>query len=334
MDSETVFAVAAVVVVLVALAIAALVPGVLADPTDEGPTRPGPVGLTDVSIARGDVGGATATLQVDARLEHRGNPTPNVTVEFRAVDGDSGLLVTSETVDVGALEADREVPVGTALSVPREGSYRIETAVYRDGQRVASGTRRVGNIEALTPDAARTAVRFSDREALPPLSVSVARAGEGRTTLRVGATLSNRGDEPSDDLRVELVARQADSNLVADRASVAVGTVRPLRTGEATANLTVPTEYNYYLDAVLYRDGIVVDTARTAVNLDPSERIDVNTTVRETDLDVGDFERGSGVAASPTPTPMPTSAGQPGFGVGVAAVALVAAGLLARRWAR
>jgi PGF-CTERM protein len=331
MDRGTSLAAVAAGVLALSVLAAAAVPGVLADPGDD-PVRPGRVELADLSIAKGSVGGATATLQVEARLEHYGNPTSNVTVTFRAVDAESGLLVAERSVDVGDLREDREVPVGTTLSVPREGGYRIETVVYRDGQRLSAGRRTLQGLDALTPDAAVTPVRFARSEVVAPVSISVARAGEDRTTLRVSAALTNGGDEPSGDLRVELVARQADSNLVADRASVAVGAIRPLRTAEATANLTVPTDYNYYVDAVLYRDDIVVDTARTVANLDPEERIEADTTVRERELDVSEFERGrEGRAAEETPVAT-TSGGAPGFGPVVVVAALGSVALLARRW--
>jgi hypothetical protein len=346
MNRATALAAGAAGVVAVALLVAAVVPGVVANPEEDAPARPGPVRLNDVSIARGPVGGETATLQVETRLEHRGPPADNVTVEFRAVDDDSGLLATTETVDVGTVRREGEVVVRANLSVRREGSYRIETYVYRDGSRIDEGRRTVAGLEALEPDYADTGVQFTRSEVLPAVSVSVVDAGSNastgdgsarRVTLGVAASLTNRADEPAGDLRVELIARQADSNLVADRTAVEVSGIRPGRTDEADAELTVPDDYNYYVDAVLYRDGVVVDTARTVANLDPEERLDPNVTVRDRELDVSDFEGGGRAGQGATPTPAPTEAaggGAPGFGpvVAVAALALLGAALLVRRW--
>jgi hypothetical protein len=345
MNRVTALAAATAGVVAVALLAAVAVPGAVANPAEEGPTRPGPVRLNDVSIARGPVGGETATLQVETRLEHAGPPAENVTVEFRAVDDDSGLLETSRSVDVGTITREGEVTVRTNLTVRREGSYRIETYVYRNGTRIDEGRRTVAGLEALQPDYVDTAVGFTRSEVVSPIAVSVVDAGEtgpnasgrARVTLGVAASLTNEGDEPSGDLRVELVARQADSNLVADRTSVDVPTIRPGRTEEATAELTVADEYNYYVDAVLYRDGVIVDSARTVANLAPEERLDPDVTVRERELDVSDFEGGGRGDDDLQPTGTPTEStagGAPGFGpVGaVAALALLGAGLLARRW--
>jgi PGF-CTERM protein len=354
MRRETALAGGAAGVVVLALLIAAAVPGVLADPSADDPVRPGRLALNDLSVASGPIGGQTATLTVTTRLEHGGPPTEDVAVVVRAYDAESGLLETSERVAVGTVTGDREVSVAANLTVPREGGYRIESVVYRNGSRQIVGERRLSGLDALTPDYARTGVGFVDADVPPPLSVSVtdADAGEGdsagdsrgpnatgdrrRVTLSVAAALVNRGDDRSDPVTVEVVARQADSNLVADRVRVEAGTIRPGRTAETAAALTVADGYNYYVDAVVYRDGVLIDTARTVANLDPTERISVNETVRETELDVSDFERRVEGTGTPMQTDAATSGGTPGFGpvatvVAVGALVLIAA---VRRWSR
>jgi PGF-CTERM protein len=131
-----------------------------------------------------------------------------------------------------------------------------------------------------------------------------------------------------------MALRQADSNIVAGRTSVPVGSIRPGRTTTVETQLTVPSGYNYYVDAVLRRDGVVIDSARGAANLDPRETISVNETRRDVELRVSDFSRGEGDDVdrpAPEATGGPTESGGPGFGVGAAAAAVAAAALLARR---
>jgi PGF-CTERM protein len=125
-------------------------------------------------------------------------------------------------------------------------------------------------------------------------------------------------------------ARQADSNIVADRVAVPVGEIAAGRTASPSASLTVPDGYNYYLNAVLWKDGAVVGSARSAANLDPSETLSVNETRREVGLSVSDFESdpskskdGGTVTAS--------DGGQPGFTALAGIAALLVAGALARR---
>lgn len=338
MNRDAALAGAAVGVVLVALLASVALPGVLTDPTEDGPVRPGPVRISEVNIGAddADVRGGTVTLSVDTRIEHRGNPTENVTLLVRAVDAESGLVETTRTVDVGTLRDEGETSVTANVTVPREGGYHVETVLYRDDRRVDEDGKTVSGLEALTPAYAQTDVRFTEGDALPPLSFSIAAAdaGDNRTTLELAASLTNGGDDRSEDLRVRFVLRQADSNIVAAQTATDVGAIRPGRTATTTTRVTVPGNYNYYVDAVLLKDGVVVDTARTAANLDPTERISVNETEEDVELRVEDFEGGGdGGRGEYTETPAyGTETSTPGFGPVAALVALLASALLARRW--
>ena len=334
MRRETALAAGAAGVALLAVVAAVLVPGALADPSAERPVRPGPVDITDMEISAGDVTGDTVTLTVATRLSHRGPPAPNVTVRVQAIDAESGLVETTRTATVGDLTGEREVAVPTNLTVEREGGYRVRAVVYRDGQRVDSGARELRGLDALQPPYARSAVGFAEADALPPVAFSVAETGDNRTTLALQMALTNTGDEQPEDLRVTVTLRQADSNIVANRTAVPVGSIRPGRTETVETRLTVPTGYNYYIDAVLWKDGVVIDSARGAANLDPTETISVNETRRDVELRVSDFTRGDGDDERPRPEATEEGAAggtAPGFGVGVAVVALLAAALLARR---
>jgi PGF-CTERM protein len=326
-----------VVVVLAAGLVAALVPGAVAAPDDDEPR--GFVGLREMSVAHGPIGGESVTLTVEARLQHRGGPAENVTVEFRAVSTDSGLREATTVESAGTLTKEQEVPVRTNLTVPRTGGYRIEAVVFRNGQRAADGQTTVRGVEALTPAYADTAVEFHQfsgggEGTIPVIGYAIADAGDQRTTLNVSTYLTNTGDTPSEDLRLELVARQADSNIRAAERSITVGTIQPGQTARPSTTLTVPSEYNYYLDAVLWKDGVIVGTASGVANLDPQETIAVNQTRRDLGLRVGDFERGSGggdsVEGTPMQTDRETAASGPGFGVGVALFALLGTILLGR----
>jgi hypothetical protein len=103
----------------------------------------------------------------------------------------------------------------------------------------------------------------------------------------------------------------------------------------------VPDGYNYYLDAILRRDGVIVDTATAPAQLDPSEIVAVNETRRSVGLETGDFATTGGsdggadgqALAADESDGQATVAGGPGFGAGaaLAAVAALAVGLFARR---
>lgn len=285
-----------------------------------------------MAISPGEVRGGTADLQIRARIAHDRNPTPNVTVRFRAYDAESGLLTAEQTVELGTVR-DGQAVNGT-LTVDREGGYVLETTVFRDGQRVDRESREVSGMEALRPPYADSQARFADRAGVQPLTVAVESVGDNRTTLSLTAQVTNGGDEPTDDLRVVFLLRGADSNLVADKTTVGADEIRPGRTSEVTGTVSVSTNFNYFVDAVLYRDGVIVDAAASVANLDPEETISANRTTRDVAFDVSDFAGGDQDTPREEPDATEAEATQtstPGFGLAVAVVAVAAAGLLARR---
>ncbi|GGN18868.1 DUF7490 domain-containing protein [Halarchaeum nitratireducens] len=319
---------AAAAIAALAVVAALAVPGAVAPPEPDRP--PAYVEYAEMTVSPSSVAGDTVTLDVTNYLTHEGSPARNVTVRTRAVDTDTGFVATSARASLGTLTGDGEREATLSLTVEREGGYRLETAVYENGSRVAAGHRTVRGVGALVPDYARSPVRFHAFEsgAIPSVRVGVAEAGAERTALDVGAYVTNAGGE-SEPVRVEYVARQVESNLVADRATVEVASVAAGQTVTPNATLDVPAGYNYYVDAILWKDGVLIETTTAAANLDPTRTISVNETREDVGLDVSDFEGGSTGASTTTPT---MSGGSPGFGAPVALAALGGAALLARRW--
>lgn len=329
---------AAAAVALVMLGAALAFPGALAEQQDDR-SPPGRVELSEITVAPGTVDGDTADLVVDAYLRHRGGTSSNVSVVYRAIDGESGMVETVARTEMGNVSTEGEVVTTKTLTVERDGSYRLEILVYQGRQRVSAGGKRIAGLGSLTPEYARTSVSFHrfDRGDLPPISFSVERAGANRTTLNTSAYLTNHGSAASG-LRLELIARQADSNIIAARQTVRLGQIEAGETATPNTRLTVPSGYNYYLDAILWKDGVIVGTTRAAANLDPQRRISVNETVEDVGLEVSDFEVETGPdEPEPEPTPPPDeepTVQTPGFGIGVAVLAMLTVVILVRRRSR
>ena len=132
-------------------------------------------------------------------------------------------------------------------------------------------------------------------------------------------------------MRLVVTARQADANVVAARAERTVGTVVPGRTATPSVELTVSDDYNYYLDATLWRDGVVLESIRAVANLDPQETVSAADSRREVEFEASDFETGS--PDRPVDSPDAASADDGGgFGAAVAVVALLSALVATRRW--
>ncbi|RKD88046.1 DUF7490 domain-containing protein [Halopiger aswanensis] len=277
MNRESALGVAAVVVAVAAVATLALSGAIAAPETETGAAVDrGHASLQEVTIAADEVSGETATLEVDTFLEHRGDPVENVTVVHRVTDTDTGLVTTTAERPVGRLAGANETTVPATIDVPRAGQHRIETFVFVDGTRRESTTHRVSGLESLTPAYADTGLEFhrfggdGSLAGVPAIEYSVKSTNDETATLEVTSYLTNAGDEATDSLEVELKARQAGSNIVADAETVSVSNVDPGETATPTAELEVPDEYRYNLDAILWLDGTIVATDRAGADLRPN----------------------------------------------------------------
>ena len=335
MDTRTALLTAAVALLVVGAVGAVAAPGALTDPreTDEPPGR---IDVAGATVAPGDVRGETAELRLGTDLRHRGGTVENVTVRHRAIGSESGLLVDETTVTVGDVDYEGEHTVNGTVEVEREGGYRIETVVFADGQRREERTTRIAGVAALTPDYADTRVGFTEGTVWPTVAVSVVEADNETATLSTSISVTNRGDGPSEDLDLRVFLRQSESNVIAAEATETVGTVRPGRTDTVTATVEVPAGYNYYVDAALFDDDVLIDETQGVANLNPRETITANQTVRDVGFTVEDFERGDdGIGGDGASDDGPRDSGAtddstPGFGPLVALVALLATALLAR----
>jgi len=335
MDTRTALLVAAAALLVASAVGAVAVPGAVTDPRETN-EPPGRIDVAGATVSPGEVRGETAELRLGTDLRHRGSTVENVTVRHRAIGSESGLLVDETTVDVGDVDFEGEHTVNGTVDVEREGGYRIETVVFADGQRREERTTRVAGVAALTPDYADTRVGFTDGSVWPTVAVSVVEADNETATLSASVSVTNRGDVASEDVDLRLYLRQAESNVIAAEAAETVGTVRPGRTDTVRATVEVPDGYNYYIDAALFDDDVLVDETQGVANLNPRETITANETVRDVQFAVEDFERGEGDVGGDDGGDAAAGDGAsddstPGFGPLVALVALVAAALAARR---
>jgi len=329
MRPEALLAGVAVAALAATVALALFVPGFLADPgADEPPAR---LDVTETTLEVGDVTGETATFDVTAFVRHRGGPAENVTVAVRAVD-DAGVLADSIETDPIRIDREGERRLNASVTVPRQGGYEIRTVLYVGGERVDSATATVSGVGALTPPYAESSVGFHRFDRGSPIEYAIDSVEGGEATLRVRSYLTNGGDDSESGLRVAVTARHAEAGVVADRAETAVGSIAPGRTAGVETTVTVPNESNYYLDVTLWRDGVLLESARAAANLDPQRTVDVDEQTESVQFDAGEFETDRGAGGAPERPEDGDAESQPGFGIAAAVVALSAAALAAGRW--
>lgn len=329
MRPEALLAGVAVVALAVAVALAVVVPGFVAEPSpDEPPAR---FDLAETTLETSEITGETATLDVTAFVNHRGGPAENVTVVVRATGSESGLLEDTAEHSLDTVDSNGEREFDASVTVPREGGYEIQTILYVDGERVDQAAAEVRGLEALTPPHAASSVEFHELGRQPAVEYAIAAVEDDEVTLAVTSSLTNGGDDFESDLRLVVTARHAEANVVADRAETSVGTIEPGRTASTEVDLTVPDDANYYLDATLWRDGVAIESTRAAANLDPQQTISVDETRETVQFEAGEFETAR-ADRPPQPEPDEDAEAQPGFGIAAAVLAVFVGLAATRRW--
>jgi PGF-CTERM protein len=325
------------VALLAVLAAAGVAVGVsdALDPSASAPeerTPPARISLVELAISPGAVGGENATLEVTPALQHRGGDAEDVRIVLRAVDRDTGFVTATDELAFGTLESDGETRLTGSLTVERQGDYDVQAVVYVNGTRTRVGSREVSGVGSLTPAYRDTPLEFQSFDAgMPVIEYRIRDVTDNQTTLDVSTYLTNTGSRSVGGLELVLTARQNGSNVVADRTTIQIDDVGSGKTATPSGELVVPDDYNYYLDAVLWRDGTVVATARSTANLAPGTGLTVDEDAADggDGFQAGDFEQDEGDGPpGEEPPDEPTdveSGGQPGFGLAAALVALLAA---------
>lgn len=286
--------------------------------TAPGEITEGHAQIQDVDVSVKKVPGDTVDLKTITRIQHRGGLSRNLSVLVRAASL-NGILETKSTKKLDAVKGDKEVEVTNNLTVEREGGYRIDTILYKEGRRVDMESKRVDGVGNLQPNFATSTVKFHRFQTHPPIEYSIQNVEGNTVTLGVTSYLTNTGNRTGD-LRLILKARQSDSNIIANQKQINIGSIERGNTKTPTTTLTVPDGYNYYLDGILWNGSSIIAEQRSVANLHPTKTIDLNQTIQEIGIEVSDFE-----TQQQRPPPQPTSQqqeSQPGFGVIITVLAI------------
>lgn len=298
--------------------------------------------IVGLDLAPARVLSTDVVLNVTANLDNRGGgETGALRLEAKAYSEEKGFLLAENATEVGALEGDTSRAVSLQVKVPREGSVRVDVTVFEDeqGRQRASVTAR--NLHTLEPEVVDTGVRISDMDFLVQ-----GVTGDGnatRATIQTDLYLTNEGRDVSENLRLQVKARELSTSLVADVQWLETGGITPGTTVIRSVNLTVPDAYNYVFEILTWRGDVIIARSEGNVQLAPTFQKPTDTEVVTTNPNVQDFltrptaptsatyyEGGQFGGGAATPTPK-----VPGFTAGALAIAVLGAALvLARRRSR
>lgn len=288
-----------------------------------GCLREGSMMVTGMEVAPAAVTAGDVTLNVSVSVERTSGVGVGRPILFiRAIDTETGLRVNESSSEISPIGMGGTIIASHEIVLPRRGSYRLVAKVFEDGKRRATGELTVSSLEDLTPDDLRTTVAMVDMDFI------VRSVTQGRVIIGAEIAFTNEGSEPNPPFSVEVKAREFDAGLLGDRQWTALDPIRPGETIIRNVTLSVPDQYNYEVEAVLWKGDMIVERGSRVLILAPNTTKEhegmVFTTHR---IRTGDFVVPSDTGR-PIELPIPTMA--PGFSSLLAVIGLCSLFVLRR----
>lgn len=311
------------VVLLLCLGVMVLSAGCLKDSS---------VDITGITVGAQNITGSVVTLNVTSELQNTYGVSSGIArVQLKAYDTTSGLVVAEKTSDAGFLGIRGSGSVSQTIDLPRTGSYRLVSTVFENGQRKGQGEKTVYNLERLTPDIQETGLSITDIDFL------VKKVAGDRATIQTDIYFTNDNREPSGAFDIEVKAKEEDAKLLADKQRARVESIQPDATRVSGVTLSVPDQYNYVVEVLVWKNETIVKRGEGYVRLRPGMQVDKDSQFVTKQIETSKFVPGDGydgtAIAIPQPYPVTRS---PGFTIPLILVALGSLAFLThvRRWKR
>ncbi|MFZ2412580.1 MAG: hypothetical protein WAW23_13490 [Candidatus Methanoperedens sp.] len=299
--------------------------------------QPSSLSIRDVDVKPVEVTSSMIEVNVTAYINHYGGKTTNATMLIRAISSDTKLLETqvSAPIPETGSELEKTLAVSTNLKVERNGGYELNILLFDNGSIRDSGAVSISGLNALTPQSKRSGVVLNN------IDFTVSSVSTGKVSIKSDIYLENKARDASENLKMTVKAREAASNLLADKTVTETGVIASETTAVKSVQLAVPDEYNYMVVVELWRGDTLINSWEKPVLLAPTKTVPKESVDKKVNIEVSKFVREGGVSEAvgkegryyPAATPTPAYAGapkEPGFEI-FAAVAAVLAVFVSRR---
>jgi hypothetical protein len=273
------------------------------------------VSVTGITVGARNVTGSEVTLNVTSDIQNTYGVSSGISrVQLKAYDTGSGLLVAEQTSDAGFLGIRGSGSVSQTIVLPRKGSYRLISSVFENSQRKGQGEMTVYNLERLTPDIQETGLAISDIDFL------VKKVAGERAEIQTDVYFTNNDREASGTFDIEVKAKEEDARLLADKQKAHVESIRPDATRVASVMLSVPDQYNYVVEVLVWKNDTIVKRGEGNVRLRPGMQVAKDTQFVTKQIETSKFVQDSGSSWAGS-VPVPTTR-SPGFAAPLVVIAL------------
>ena len=287
--------------------------------------------ISEIDVKPVEVTSDLIEVNVTAFIYHGGGEAKNPLMLIRAINSNTGLHEAEVSTPIPESDSDKTVTASAKLKIQRNGNYDLRILLYDNGSIRESGSVGIKGLNALTPAAKKSGVEVNN------IDFIVVGASGGKASITSDVYLENKWAAPSENMNMIVKARQAESNLLADKRSSETGVIVGEATSVKSVQLDVPEGYNYMMVVELWKGDVLVNTWEKALMLAPTKTVPKESQEKKMTLEVSKFMREGGAIPVPGVTmTAPASYAatpkmEPGFESIVAIAALVLVIAIRRR---
>jgi len=295
---------------------------------------PSYITIREVDVKPLDITDSFVDINITAYLNHAGGKTNNASMIIRAINRDAGLLISQGSTSIPEIEYDKTILTYQNLRIDRDKNYELRILLFDNGSVQDSGSINVQGLSVLTPKTKDNKIVMSN------IDFIVGGVDASRVSINPDIYLENIGSDVSKNLKLIVKAREADSNLLADKTTSETGEIKSEATIIKTVQLKVPDKYNYMVVVELWNDDILTNTWEKPVLLAPTKTLPKESQEKRVNIEVSKFVReGQEIVPGMTPVmtqlpyaiPDQTKKAEPGFEI-LSAVIAIASILIFRRY--
>lgn len=282
--------------------------------------------IRDMDISADHAGTSFVDLNVTTYIEkYQGDTEKNTSLLLKVYSTESGLLEVQEKVNLGKLKKGETKAVSQSLSLPRTGGYDIRSVLFEEEVQKSNGGIKIYNLDSLPADMQDIGLEISE------MDFKVRKVEDGKVLVESDIYITNEGRETSSDFRALVKVREMDAGLLADKVWIQTGKIRPESTVIRSVNLTMPDQYNYVVEVLIWNNDTIVRRGEGYIQLNPEIEVRNETATKTREIKTSEFEN----VVEPEMVPEEESIeeqGTPGFSLFLSAVLLCSAAVLRRRF--
>lgn len=284
--------------------------------------------IRDMDISADRTGAAFIDLNVTTYVEKvQGDGAKNTSLLLKAYSRQSGLLETQKKIELGALKKGETKSVSQVLTLPKAGGYDLQGVLFEENVQKGNGKIKVYNLDALPADVQETGL------GIPDMDFRVKKVEDGKVLVESDIYLTNEGRETSKDFRMLVKVREMDARLLADKIWTRTGEIKPEATIIQTVNLTMPDQYNYVVEVLIWNNDTIVERGEGYIQLSPIVEVKDKNTTQAREIQTSEFENVVEREMIPEEESTAEKEAAPGFGLSLSVILLCSAAILRRRFA-